>query len=338
MQPPQPKVTADGDTVQSKYSYVALELVSPAYYFGDAAKTAIRNVCNLLANTYCLNNNRTTGFHVHVGNGVDGFPFHTIRNLVLFLWVFEPQLNMLHADHRQDSSMSYCRSNRGAAPFVYEHLEEHGRYPTVYEGVMFILSCEDTDQLINKTCGSRNRGYNFMNFIQLYDIYKPRLTLEFRQHEGTFDSEAVVIWVEVCQGIVKYVQHISPEEVDRLVRFSKLESWTESGAFVTDREMQQKLGPVLAKGKFTVLDLLRVLGLEKQAEYYSVMVKEKLGWSSDGSDITRGSWGSDFYAAEDFFDQFLHIEENAPEEEQEAKSSPPAWESGVAGDVDEDSL
>ena len=288
---------------ESQYSYAQIEVVSPAYYYAGDAKQAIKNVCALLANSYCVNTNSTTGFHVHIGNGLDGFPFHTIRNLAAFLWIFEPQLNMLHAEHRQNDVAVHCRSTRRNAFFSWEQFQESGKYPSVYEGAVQIMSYKDADALVGDTYGGRDRAYNFTGFSDRYST-SSKATLEFRQHAGTLDGDAVVNWVEVCHGIVDYIQHISPVEMDRLVQFSKLETWEETGDPKADAEMEAKFGPVLAKGKFTVIDLLRYLKLDAQAEYYSQMVQEKIEYSLSSSD-TKGSESPDFFAAGDFFDEFL---------------------------------
>ena len=38
-------------------------------------------------------------------------------------------------------------------------------------------------------------------------------TIEFRQHQGSLDSEAIMHWAKTCVGLVEFARTIAPEEL-----------------------------------------------------------------------------------------------------------------------------
>lgn len=55
--------------------------------------------------------NQSRGVHVHVGNGLKGFTFEAVQNLLATKWTFEPQFETIHPQHRRENS-GMCPSFR----------------------------------------------------------------------------------------------------------------------------------------------------------------------------------------------------------------------------------
>jgi len=74
------------------YSWIAIELCSPALYFTPGSLEQVRIVLETLAKTYRINCNRSCGLHVHVGNALRGFSVQTIRKLMATICKLQPPL------------------------------------------------------------------------------------------------------------------------------------------------------------------------------------------------------------------------------------------------------
>lgn len=256
----------------SKYSFAGVELKSPAYYYQSDALEAVEQMCKLLNDTFVINVNISCGFHVHVGNGRKGFPFHTIRSLATFLWVFEPQLDSLHPSTRVGGD--WCGSMRHTAPHVIDQeMEMPPRKVTPYDGAIEIMKCADMYDLHSNFTDSRSVAYNFHNFDDHFGDCEDRNTIEFRQHEGTIDPVRILNWIKVCHGIVAYIQHLPPVQLFSIIELAQLEMWEKSFSEQENTELEKELGPILADGDFTVIDLLHLIGLPEQAKYYETKWK-----------------------------------------------------------------
>lgn len=253
----------------SAYSFASIEVKSPAFYYHSDALTAVSKMCQLLNDNYVIDVNESCGFHVHIGNAHQGFPFHTIRSLAAFFWVFEPQLDSLHPAHRVGTY--WAGSLRHISPYVltYERMTPSHKV-TPHEGVVEIMKCRNLKELHDMFTVHRSSAYNFTG---LDEKGISRNTLEFRQHEGTIDPVKVVNWIEVCHGIVSHMKHLPPFQLFSIIELARLETWEKTGSKKENAELEKKLGPIVADGILTVVDLLRLIDLPNQAKYYETRWK-----------------------------------------------------------------
>ncbi|RYP05814.1 hypothetical protein DL765_009729 [Monosporascus sp. GIB2] len=102
--------TVDVDPpLRTLYNWQDVEIRTPAFRTGaDAgeARAEIAYVLDLLRARYRLHLNASTGFHVHLGNGVDWFPAAHLRRLGALLWVADPLLSRLHPPWRRVGEFS----------------------------------------------------------------------------------------------------------------------------------------------------------------------------------------------------------------------------------------
>lgn len=94
------------ETKFKPYSWVGLELRSPALLAQEESFAQVKRVVSLLRGNYRLRINSTTGFHVHVGLGNDMLPSRAILRLTKLLWCAEGMLSQLHPPERMLSAYS----------------------------------------------------------------------------------------------------------------------------------------------------------------------------------------------------------------------------------------
>ncbi|KAH9218447.1 putative amidoligase, partial [Leptodontidium sp. 2 PMI_412] len=81
--------------------FLPIEINSPPFYFGsDEPFREIETVCKVMKENYIISCNRSCGVHVHVGNGLQGFRYEAMQNLLAIIWTFEPQIETVHPLHR----------------------------------------------------------------------------------------------------------------------------------------------------------------------------------------------------------------------------------------------
>jgi hypothetical protein len=238
------------------YKWFEIELTSPAFWFSEDSIRAVTDVLAIIKNTYLVNINESCGLHVHVGNGTDNlgeFRFSTIRNLYALLYAFEPQLDTLHPSHRQNGKYSQAFRNN-------TWKNDHIRILEPREGISAFLKCKNVDDLMKVTNIIPWGAYNFSHTVESdpNNKYKKK-TIEFRQHEGTLDGDRVKAWIQTVVGLVQFAQDMEfrPDLFTDLLRVAKFEEIDE------DRSR-----PRLCEQGFTVIDLLKSLGLWEAALFY----------------------------------------------------------------------
>ncbi|KAF4632459.1 hypothetical protein G7Y89_g5672 [Cudoniella acicularis] len=258
-------------------TWFGVELNSPVLTFGSEAFEIIKQVCQKLNSTYNLSVNESCGFHVHVGDGFEGFNAEVIRNLLVTLWVFEPLLDRLHPKHRRENN-DFCPSLRETSQLKNSTVEKHPLAdqktiarlgleellkPVRFEeealgdlentpfppSPSYSSDKEDSEGKHNKhdliflsapvppfgaEGGGRGRVH-LENLLRAHD----KKTVEFRQHEGTLDTERIEMWVRVCVAIVEFARKTPALRLERLWR--------------------EKVGDE----NFAVADMLRLLGLDE---------------------------------------------------------------------------
>ncbi|PSS20077.1 hypothetical protein M430DRAFT_41435 [Amorphotheca resinae ATCC 22711] len=258
-----------------RYTYESIELRSPAMYFTPASLRAVEEVLTLLTSTYCINTNPTTGLHVHVGDSTKGWPFHMMRKLIAFLWAFTHQLNTLFPPFRMASN--YTHPIRTHSRYA-QRFDDEGPSPTL--AILAILKCDDAEKLHYLFDATQLR---FMeNILHVQGIPNCKPTIEFRQHQGTMDPRATIMWVKTMVGIMEFLRDVQPADFTSLLSIVEHEHWEkqpdqpekehdyyeEERDSKHDVECERDMGPILAESGFTVIDLLRTMGLHEPARYY----------------------------------------------------------------------
>lgn len=130
------------------------------------------------------------------------------------LWVFEERLERLHPPRRRTghSENNYCPSLRKASAFG---VQAASTPESKREGLKIILKFRAKEstlkivELMSFECGSSRRlAYNVHNLNKSNIINNEELatgTIEFRGHEGIMDPAGIINWINVCVGLVEFV-------------------------------------------------------------------------------------------------------------------------------------
>ncbi len=125
-------------------------------------------------------------------------------------------------------------------------------------------------------------AYNTANLVNLladpdelheFDLSQRKPTIEFRQHGGTLDGQTARKWVETLGGVIKWLEDVHPQSLMELLSVTAEEKWEKVGEGA-DTINEEKYGPVLAEGRFTIIDLLEHIGLQEQANFYRSRVNK----------------------------------------------------------------
>jgi hypothetical protein len=258
------------------YSWEAIEVRSPAYFFCPEALDAIRIACEVLTSNLRVEINDSCGLHVHVGNGGRRYSLATIQNLMALLWTFEPQLSSVHPDSRQDPY--YARSMRACSDLAFSSERQEERemrmkhwIPTRMktrpvlqrmlnqDAVAVIFGYNDVvgEILPNLSTGANQFAYNLRNLRRTRrgSTYQDKKTVEFRQHEGTLDPDRTIMWVRTVVGLVEVAALASRADLmEFLAEHNKIED-----------EEKEVIG---------VVELLELLGLVEPAAFYRIRFEE----------------------------------------------------------------
>ncbi|KAG4439690.1 hypothetical protein IFR05_004827 [Cadophora sp. M221] len=264
----------DTEEETEDYDWCGIEVKTPALPFTPQSLQAVKDVCTLIQQRFKTLQNTTTGLHVHIGHGKSCFSTHDVSKIMAFIYAFEPQLSSLHPVHRY--SHMYGHAMRHNCNFSQSFQRRHGVMPSALMAVTKILTTIESDMsstrreladLVSSGSCGKNGNYNF-NGLEDRGVNAEVPTLEFRQHEGTMDGELVVQWVQLLVGMLKFIED---EEYASFAKFlfdtAEKEKWQKVGD-EKDAKREASMGPTLADGEFTVIDLLRYIGLNEQADYF----------------------------------------------------------------------
>ncbi|KAL5318852.1 hypothetical protein ACEPPN_013919 [Leptodophora sp. 'Broadleaf-Isolate-01'] len=256
------------------YSWCGIEIKTPALPFTPQSLQAVKDVCALIPKHFKTLQNSTTGLHVHIGHGKSCFSTHDVTKIMAFVYAFEPQLSSLHPIHRYSHTYGYTM--RHTSNFSEGFQRRYGELPSAFMAITKILTTikptmsatrGELAYLVNSGACGKNGNYNF-NGLEDLGVHAEVPTIEFRQHEGTMDGELIVQWVQLLVGMLKFIEN---EEYASFTGFLfetvGKEKWQKVGDG-KDAEREASMGPTLADGEFTVIDLLRYIGLNEQADYY----------------------------------------------------------------------
>jgi hypothetical protein len=260
------------DRAGDPYTYQGIEVVSPALHFCDESLREVEKMCALLMNTYRISNNRTTGLHVHLGHGPNGYKLTDLKSIMAFLYTFEPQISSLHPKHRFNNG--YSQSLRWNSRGTLNLQEKYNRLPHASDFALSILGCK-TRKMCVKLGSPRGFGrYSHYNIqgesedkLQM-DMRDTKRTIEFRQHNGTMDGEEITMWVRTLVGILTFVESGNPLALTDLMAYAwRAEKW-EKVEDESENQRTKEIGSTFADEEFTIIDLCEYLGLAEQAAYY----------------------------------------------------------------------
>ncbi len=195
-----------------------------------------------------------------------------MKNLLIFCWSFENQLDTLHPPHRQDNM--YCLGLRSQCAMVFDFFGKWGSIPSLFQGIVEFAKCKDMITLLKAGSSCRQSKMmtcnvvNALNFCRFPNDVGLKPTVEFRQHEGTLDGERIVKWVKLLIGIVQRLEEIHPESLLDLFSQVQNETWEKTDQEGINSANQSQFGPVPAESSFTMIDLLEWMGLDESADYY----------------------------------------------------------------------
>lgn len=190
--------------------YCPVEVKSRVLPFNANSLLAVERAVQTIVKKHLVYVNESCGLHVHVGNQALGFPIQTVKNFATLVTCFQKQFNQFHPEHRLQSD--FCLLETTA-------FEPRDRDPS--RMAVIIDKIETLEDIINRFGKHRdepevinhNWCYNFNNLIFRED----RRTIEFRQHQGTLDSAAILRWIQFACISVSIAHSISKEELWRLI-------------------------------------------------------------------------------------------------------------------------
>lgn len=224
---PRFKLLTWNEEKQASTTLTQVELISRVLKDELASFEEIRSVCNRLHAGFQTYTDKSTGYHVHVGNGEDGFTLSALKALASILVAFEPFINQIHpvsrVRSRSGNSNPFCKllsasDGFGGASSTKERLYQiHLAKSTT--ALVQLINSQVRGAAIGSLHGvSRMFSYNFTNLLSTPEpglAFKP--TVEFRQHAGTTDPEAINNWVTFAIHLVKFSQTASSVMLDKLL-------------------------------------------------------------------------------------------------------------------------
>lgn len=178
----------------------SFELISPILT-GRWGFQEIRKVCDVV-NSLGVQTDASCGFHIHWS--VSDF---TGRNLINLLWLygkFEKVLDFIFPPERRDDHSQFAHSllRQGRMTWLYQL--QGAFYVHAYQVAQGFEAGQPTG---NKTSYPTARHHKVN--VCAYNKYQ---TVEFRQHEGTFDYEKIKNWLFLSQQLVNRAKNTTVSE------------------------------------------------------------------------------------------------------------------------------
>jgi hypothetical protein len=131
--------------------------------------------------------------------------------------------------------------------------------------------------VVERTWATTNYHANFGRAVEEGKSFNKHIpTVEFRRHEATLDSRRVVEWIQTIVGIIDFVDTADQDYLMKLFLKVGEEKWQKEG-YPKGAFQQDKFGPIPAEGSLTVVDLLKYMHLNEQADFYSSRLNAVVG-------------------------------------------------------------
>jgi len=209
----------------------------------------------------------------------------TLRNLLCLYGLYENEIE-LWLDMRQRDNIVFCKSLRRSfedrhfvrddtVPGVERRVFERRYTPQEFTEQIHATFPEDTVRYLKAEaiglCDIRenmNNNNNHTVNLSLSRNNKP-LTIEFRQHKGTVDSETIYWWVTFLAKLLQYC--VLLEQV---------------GVRILDSEGAGVDGDISFVGELTKRSILDIISFPEEGKSYFARKKEEL--RDEGFDAKRG--------------------------------------------------
>jgi hypothetical protein len=253
-----------GHMASLTYVWHPIEVQSPPYIFCEDSLEAVRLACRVITSEFRVETNATTGLHVHVGEGADGYTLQSIKKLMAFLWTFEPQIDQLHPRRRarlSDNEMATWYESLRRGSVLCARVSLDGTYPIkVLDGLKIIFEAGDIDVLNGLVESDYMKPAYKIEHLTIENTIKK--TVEFRQHEGTMDGTRVVEWIKTVVALVEWII-----DVDSTVLLDFLE---EAASF------EDACWPEEEQPPYDIIDLFNDMGLVEQATYWDQAIPKSV--------------------------------------------------------------
>jgi hypothetical protein len=216
--------------MDENYEIISLEVASRMLHFEDPNwQTEIETVLSVFDDlrdagvTFITNS--TTGFHIHVGfgagNGTPLMPLRTVKGVMEICTGFEDRLDALYSTDRINEKAAIAGQHFNAPlAWHFQHNKLTDFRPNVFHWLTSIEEASSFQQLgafFRNIAPSDDKDKTFMTnahfstlnvdnlFESAHDSSSPpTVTIEFRQHGGTLNFEAIVSHVLLKQALVSF--------------------------------------------------------------------------------------------------------------------------------------
>ena len=222
-------IALEEDGVQD---WCAIELKTPAFFYHPWALDQVKRVLDVVKKNFTTVVNDSCGLHVHVGNCHKGYPLRTLKNFAMLITSFERQFSSLHP---------FDRINNHFVRPVSESFPPS----SVRDKLVVIESCHTIEQLIQNFNYDNNKwtAYSFLTLLN-----SSLRTVEFRQHSGTLDIEAITHWAKLSISLINLAHSASHSGFYNLIKSHALDD---------------------VDNNYNIINLLNDLKLPDLADYYS---------------------------------------------------------------------
>lgn len=181
--------------------------------------------------------NATTGFHIHIGFGSEIMPLRTAKSVLELCTGFEDRLDALYSTSRIDENAATRfpdgrHFNAGLA-WHFKNNEKTELNSNIFHWLTSIEEASSFEELGNffRNCIPNSSGhttghYSQLNLDNLFaaphaaddpEDVDPIGTIEFRQHGGTLDFDAIVSHVLLKQALFKHCHTATDKEFLQLI-------------------------------------------------------------------------------------------------------------------------
>lgn len=229
-------ISREEDGVQD---WCAIELKTPAFFFSPWSLDQVKKALSIVEKDFTAVVNESCGLHIHVGNCHEGYPLRTLKNFAMLITSFERQFSSLHPFHRIN--------NHFMRPVSECFPPQTMMSSSVWEKLLVIESCGTLEQLIQQFNYDNNKwtAYSFLTLLNPF-----LRTIEFRQHSGTLDIEAITHWAKLSINLIQLAHSASHSDFYNIIK--------KSHALLDDDV-----------NKYNIINLLHDLNLPELADYYS---------------------------------------------------------------------
>lgn len=214
-------------TVPDGYEVCPIELTSRIYTSEREAEREIPKVLLVLQQMERVYGckfitNAATGLHLHMGNGGDPLPFHLVQRVAQLMTAHERAFDSIHAANRilapaVSRFLEYEEAPLNAPPSFWHRLRE-GEASSNLSWLCKIQSASSVEDIaaIHRGACSGDHLYTYgkqcnVNYDNMfpdeeYDrtAYELKHTIEFRQHAGTLDGQAIPSYIYLIHAVFKF--------------------------------------------------------------------------------------------------------------------------------------